>query len=107
MPSSYSRAPILELVQGPIPAHRFSILAEEMVIGRASDADISIVASELSRRHVLVKHNPATHAVSVQDLESKNGLFLNGIKVHMAVLHEGDRVQVGSAIFVFHEGGTG
>jgi hypothetical protein len=31
-------------------------------------------------------------------------MFLNGIKTHSAVLREGDTIQMGDVVFVFHEG---
>jgi pSer/pThr/pTyr-binding forkhead associated (FHA) protein len=39
------------------------------------------------------------------DLESSNGVFLNGVRVHSAALHEGDVIQIGDAVLVFREGG--
>jgi pSer/pThr/pTyr-binding forkhead associated (FHA) protein len=38
------------------------------------------------------------------DLESRNGVYLNGVKVHSALLHDGDNIQLGTVVFVFHEG---
>jgi pSer/pThr/pTyr-binding forkhead associated (FHA) protein len=41
---------------------------------------------------------------SCTDLDSANGVLLNGIKAHSAVLHEGDTLQIGDVVFVFREG---
>ena len=38
------------------------------------------------------------------DLDSRNGVYLNGVKIHSAVLHGGDNLQLGSVVLVFHEG---
>jgi pSer/pThr/pTyr-binding forkhead associated (FHA) protein len=42
--------------------------------------------------------------VTVTDLNSSNGMYLNGVKAHSAVLHEGDQIQIGNVVFIFHEG---
>ena len=68
---------------------------------RAVDVDIPIHSTDLSRRHVMLK---CQSQVTLLDLESRNGVYLNGLRVHSAVLHEGDTVQLGSVVFVFHEG---
>jgi len=39
-----------------------------------------------------------------RDLESRNGSWLNNLRVHSATLREGDIVQIGDAIFVFRAG---
>lgn len=37
------------------------------------------------------------------DNDSRNGFFLNGLKVHSAVLRERDIIQVTDCVFVYHE----
>ena len=38
------------------------------------------------------------------DLDSANGVFLNGVKAYAAVLREGDQLQVGDVVFRYREG---
>ena len=38
------------------------------------------------------------------DMESHNGVFLNGVKIHSATLREGDTIQIGDVILIYHEG---
>lgn len=40
----------------------------------------------------------------LRDENSHNGIFLNGIKIHSAVLREGDIVQIADSVFVYQEG---
>ena len=49
------------------------------VIGRSGDADIEIDSSKLSRTHVrfLIEGD----SISIEDLGSKNGTFVNGDKI--------------------------
>jgi pSer/pThr/pTyr-binding forkhead associated (FHA) protein len=106
LPLSTEQSPsVLELVQGPGAPRKYDLYAAEMVVGRAIDADVPINSTDLSRRHVVVKRN-ASNQYSLLDLESRNGVYVNGVKVHSAILHDGDNVQLGSLVFVFHEGRT-
>jgi hypothetical protein len=33
-------------------------------------------------------------------------VYLNGVRAHSAVLHDGDTLQIGDVVFVFHEAGA-
>jgi pSer/pThr/pTyr-binding forkhead associated (FHA) protein len=104
LPLSMETAPaVLELVTGPGAPRRYELYATEMVVGRAIDADLPINSTDISRRHVIVKRN-ASNQYTLMDLESRNGVYINGVKIHSAILHDGDSVQLGSLVFVFHEG---
>lgn len=68
------------------------------VIGRHSEADICLAFADVSRRHCrLAFHDGVWH---IGDLNSLNGLYVNGERTHEAVLHEGDQVRMGSVAFV-------
>ncbi len=94
---------IIEMVQGPGAPRPYELFRPEMVIGRAIDADVPINSTDLSRRHVLIRRAPSGQH-QIMDLESRNGVFVNGVKIHSATLHDGDSVQLGSILFVYHEG---
>ena len=92
----------LEHMQGPGAGQKILIGDNAVVVGRATQADIQIDSAHLSRMHVrFTKSGPQ---VRFEDLDSANGVYLNGTKAHSAVLHEGDTVQIGDAVFLFHEG---
>jgi PAS domain S-box-containing protein len=70
--------------------------AGEVVLGRAEDADFRIDDSGVSRRHArIVPHAEGGHILT--DLGSRNGTYLNGIRVRSARLADGDRIQVGTS----------
>ena len=103
MPMSRESRPfVLHMIAGPGAPRHYELFAPEMVIGRAPDVDIPINSTDLSRRHIALKR--AATQFSLLDLDSRNGVYVNGVKVHSAVLHEGDNIQLGSVVFVFHEG---
>ncbi len=92
----------LEQVGGPGAPRELVLQKPEVVVGRSEDADISIASKLISRKHVMF--NKRGTSVRYQDLDSANGTFLNGTRAHAADLYEGDTVQIGDVILVFHEG---
>ena len=73
-------------VQGPV------------VIGRAAEADIPVAADEISRRHALVK--PTQDGLSVEDLGSSNGTYINGKRVQQGFLKPGDELRLDAVRFI-------
>jgi pSer/pThr/pTyr-binding forkhead associated (FHA) protein len=103
MPDRARRPPMLRQITGPGAPRDLSFTQAETIIGRSKAADFSIDSPELSRQHVVAQLEG--QEVEVRDLDSRNGLYLNGIRVYVAVLRSGDHLQVGNVTFVFAEGG--
>ncbi len=72
----------------------------EMIIGRASEADIRFEGYGVSRHHAKVDIQPGGSIVLI-DLNSTNGTFCNGQKIDTHTLREGDKVQIGTTILKF------
>lgn len=68
-------------------------LVGRVVVGRDPHCDISHDHSLLSRRHA--EFTVAGEKVTVRDLGSRNGLFVNGVRTAERVLNPGDVVQIG------------
>ena len=92
----------LEQIEGPGSPREFALVDKECVIGRSVEASISVNSSLLSRRHVLLSMREFD--IHCQDLDSANGVFLNGIKFYSATLRDADTIQAGDVVFIFHEG---
>ena len=96
--ASVGRAPATTLVatSGPLAGQRFNVTApleagrEAAGIGLGSD-------SNASRRHAVFSPGPG--GVTVQDLGSTNGTFVNGQRVPSALLKSGDTVTIGNSTF--------
>src|SRR5207247_727310 len=69
---------------------------KEIVIGRSSDLDMVLVEEMVSRRHARIRMFGGV--ISIEDLGSTNGTFVNGEKIMKAQLKEGDRVLIGTSI---------
>lgn len=68
------------------------------VIGRREDCDLRIAVNDVSRKHCQLTLED--DQLSVADLGSSNGTFVNGQKVQKQVLSAGDTLQVGPVSFV-------
>lgn len=94
--------PRLALVRGLGAPRVYPLEAAETVIGRSTQAAICIESSLLSRRHLSIHKIGSEYRLT--DLDSANGVYLNGVRIHSAGLHEGDAIQIGDLVFTFHEG---
>jgi DNA-binding winged helix-turn-helix (wHTH) protein len=83
----------------------FLLAAGPVVIGRAHDAGIRIDSGGVSRHHARILI--ASHEARVEDLNSKNGTFVNGERVAgMRLLKDGDEIRVGPVAMAFRIGRT-
>lgn len=92
----------LEQLAGPGAPRRFPLDLDEIVVGRSLQAHVAIDSSSISRRHLRIHREGAEYVMT--DLESANGVYLNGVKAHSAILREGDQLQIGDVIFRYREG---
>lgn len=77
------------------------ILVEaEIVIGREG-ADVTLEDAEISRRHAVVR--PCEGGVEIEDLDSKNGTWVDGRRVEAAskVTKSGATIQLGDTTLEF------
>lgn len=67
---------------------------EQSTIGRGSQNDIVVDSLQASRVHALIDVEPAF--VTIRDLGSRNGTYVNDVRVESQVLAEGDVVRLGT-----------
>ena len=70
-------------------------------IGRRPGADVVLDDATVSRRHALVMERDGESIIA--DDRSRNGLFVNGLRVLQAPLHNGDEIQLGALVMRFLE----
>jgi pSer/pThr/pTyr-binding forkhead associated (FHA) protein len=74
---------------------------EETVIGRTPECDIPLPSNNVSRRHACVGfRNEEYH---IKDLNSTNGVYVNGVKVDKCVLRNLDQIEIGGIKLLFNE----
>jgi len=79
------------------------VTKEEFLIGRGPDCDLRLGSSEVSRHHCLLRVRG--EEVTVSDLGSSNGTYLNGQRVRsQAALHSGDEIVLGKSRFLIDLG---
>ena len=96
-----------ELVEPePEPAATLSVgaTAHELrqpssVIGRSKDSDIRVSDPNVSRRHAEIRQDGSSYWIV--DLDSTNGVSVNGRAVKRAKLDDEDRITLGSTELVF------
>jgi hypothetical protein len=89
---------VLEIVEGP-EAGRQVPVAGEVVVGRDPAAGVPLLQDELVSRHH-VKLTPIDDGVRVEDLDSRNGTFVDGDEIYgPAHLSPGGQLLVGVTVF--------
>jgi len=83
----------LVVLVGHAMGRRFE-LSEEMVVGRGSQCPIEILEDGVSRRHCRIFEG--ADGWELADLGSRNGTYVNGVKVERQALQFGDKIAVGS-----------
>ena len=65
------------------------------VLGRLAECDLALRDSRISRRHARIRFEAGTY--SIEDLQSRNGITVNGERVERSGLAVGDRIGFGVA----------
>jgi hypothetical protein len=66
------------------------------VIGRAPNSDIRLDSTLVSRAHAALTYTEAGNRITLEDLKSRNGVFVNGVLVQRPVpLEVGDQIRIG------------
>jgi DNA-binding response OmpR family regulator len=87
---------ILILQRGDQEAgRRWSLGRQRTIIGRHADCDIVLPDRLVSRHHAHIVWNPQEQTYILEDLQSKNGTFINGQELTAAhMLKDGDEIQI-------------
>ncbi len=87
----------LRFISGKYQGGEFPLVkGREIVIGRSSELDMVLIEDMVSRRHASIGLNG--DEISIADVGSTNGTFVNGEKIKKARLKEGDRILIGTSI---------
>lgn len=89
-----------DLLAVPIPLER-----EEVILGRALEADVRVNDTKTSRKHArinaIVDQANGGTTYMLTDLSSRNGTLLNGQKIRQETLQHGDKITIGEHILRF------
>ncbi len=90
---------VLIIERGPEPGKRVPLAHFPVTIGRDSANQIVIDDEEVSRFHLRIKRRGRLFIC--EDLESRNGTYINGDRVLNSILQNNDKLLVGSTEFQF------
>ena len=97
------RPHLLQVIAGGDGATRSIRLGEApLVVGRSEHVDVQINDGSLSRRHARLEQ--CRNGFKVVDMMSSNGVYINEVKVHSAILRDGDMVQLGNVVMRYFRG---
>jgi len=79
---------------------RHPVSGETFRIGRHADNELMVADASISRFHAEIKHELNSRYV-IRDLESLNGVYVNGRKARTAILSNGDLIELGDVTVKF------
>ena len=92
----------LIVVNGPLAGGRYPLGRGELLIGRATNAQLVLPEPEIAWRHCLVRQQGDRFLVT--DLRSSLGTYVNGIRSAERWLEDRDQLGVGRTVLMFRSG---
>lgn len=89
----------LFVIQGYDQGNRFALDDETATIGRDASNKIRLRDAEVSRRHAEIRRE--VDGRTLVDLESSNGVYVNGRRIKTRRLLNGDQIQIGKTLLLF------
>lgn len=92
----------LVIAAGPQAGTRIELVNDATTVGRHEKSDLLLDDVSVSRHHAVFTRT-ASGRVTLRDLNSLNGTYVNGHRVEETTLHSADEVQIGKFKLVFWE----
>jgi hypothetical protein len=92
--------PMLKVVRGEASAPAIALTGPVTRVGSSSANQLVISSGDISRHHCEIRREGQDFVLYNRDYAT--GTLVNGAQVTRHVLHEGDTVQVGETVLVFH-----
>jgi hypothetical protein len=96
--------PVLIIHEGEKAGQRWTIRETELIIGRGGECDLVLPERQVSREHIRIFRSG--DAYYLEDLDSKNGTWVNGkqVKATTVPLRDGDEIQIALAVKITYVG---
>jgi len=85
----------INIIEGPLTGERFEFVKNSVLIGRSKRADLAINDPAVSAEHCRIKLTEDTF--EIEDLNSKNGTFVNQLPISHSSLKNQDRIRIGAS----------
>jgi two-component system, cell cycle response regulator len=89
----------LVVIFGAEIGRRIALEGTEVVVGRASTADLVLDSDSVSRTHAIVSRT--SRGFVLRDQDSTNGTFVNDQPIRERALKDGDQIRIGRAMLKF------
>lgn len=73
----------------------------EVFLGRSAECEVHLPFNNISRKHARVFFRNEEY--SIEDLNSTNGTYVNGVRIVRCILRSNDQIQIGEAKIYFVE----
>ncbi len=106
LPSGREHA-VLVVLDGRRTSRRYEIKQQELTVGRDDTADIVLHDANCSRRHARfiftnLSEPVAKPQIALTDLDSRNGTYVNGVRISTKELSNGDKILLGRTLIGFY-----
>ena len=101
-PASYGK---LVIISSNYPGKELDLTRPQMIIGRTDENDLVINHRSISRNHAKITRDTETQRYTISDLQSSNGVRVNGQDYGKVELRRGDVVDLGHVRMRFVEPG--
>jgi len=91
----------LEIMGQENNSKRIEIEGKEVTIGRTPDCDIRLLVENVSRMHARIIYRNEEY--QIEDLGSKNGVYVNGVRIEKCTLRKHDLIEIGGVRILFVE----
>jgi ABC transport system ATP-binding/permease protein len=90
----------LVMLAGPAVGVPFSLLESKVLVGRGEDCDLPINDTSVSRLHAEI-HSMGQGRYEIVDMDSSNGVRINGVDLKRGFLEAGDVLELGDVVLKF------
>ena len=84
---------------GPLAGEVFTLRGPKLSIGALEDNDVVLPSDTVSRYHAAIHRKG--RKVEIEDLDSANGTFVNGLQVRTSPLRPGDKIRIAEIDLVY------
>ncbi len=89
----------IKIIKGSNVGQSFSLSEGVNTIGRGQDSDVRIPCTSMSRKHFQISIQP--NMVTIKDMNSRNGTFVNGVMIKQSRIKNGDKISVHQTVLEF------
>ena len=89
----------VEVLSGSVAGKLLPLTTGSTLVGLGSACDLVLDDDGVSRRHAKLSISD-DGVVNLLDLDSTNGTYVNGSRIDVTVVREGDRIQIGSDVML-------